>query len=263
MKSTHVLDHDGHCKQGLEWDLIGPIQTNGDFCMRAFLKHTLILTALLAMLAPQMSYAAHVLLFGGTRGVGLEIARILVNRGDSVTAFVRPTSDRSGLEPLGVSFAVGDALDAASVRAVFAGQSLDSVVTSLGAARGESNAVDDVGTKNVVEAAKTAGVPRFVMVSAVGVGSSKNAVPERVYKILEPGLISKKVGEDYLAGSGLKFTIVRPGGLDNGPATNTFDLIEDPTGPFERVDRAEVARLTVKALDDEGTVGKRYHVGIP
>ena len=99
--------------------------------------------------------------------------------------------------------------------------------------------------------------------TAVGVGSSKNAVPERVYKILEPGLISKNVGEQYLMGSGLAATIVRPGGLDDGPATNDFALIEDPTGPFDRVDRAEVARLTVEALDDDGTIGKIYHVGRP
>ena len=231
--------------------------------MHSLFKHTSILIALLVMLAPQVVSAANVMLFGGTRGVGLETARILVERGDSVTAFVRPTSDRSGLEPLGVTFAVGDALDADSVRAVFSGQSFDSVITSLGAARGEGNAVDDVGTKNLVDAAKAAGVSRFVMVSAVGVGNSKGAIPPNVYQILELGLVAKGVGEDYIRNSGLAYTIVRPGGLENGPATHNFALIEDPTGPFEQVDRAEVARLTVKALDDDSAIGKTYHVGIP
>ena len=231
--------------------------------MRLTLKPTLFLTALLAMLTPQVVIAANVMLFGGTRGVGLETVKILVARGDMVTAFVRPTSDRSGLEPLGVTFAVGDALDADSVSAVFSNASFDSVITSLGAARGEGNAVDDVGTKNLVDAAKAAGVSRFVMVSAVGVGNSKGAIPERVYKILEPGLVAKNVGEEYIRNSGLDYTIVRPGGLGDGPATNNFALIEDPSGPFDRVERAEVARLTVMALDDDGTVGKTYHVGIP
>ena len=231
--------------------------------MAKYLKPFCWLFVSLMILTPHMALAANVMLFGGTRGVGLEVAKILVARGDTVTAFVRPTSDRSGLEPLGVTFAVGDALDADSVRAVFANGSFDSVVTSLGAARGESNAVDDVGTKNLVDAAKAAGVPRFVMVSAVGVGNSKGAIPPNVYQILEPGLVAKGVGEEYIRNSGLAYTIVRPGGLGNGPATNNFALIEDPTGPFERVDRAEVARLTVQALDDDGTIGKTYHVGIP
>ena len=231
--------------------------------MRRFLRITGWVLAVSLLVVPQMVMAANVMLFGGTRGVGLEIAKILVNQGDTVTAFVRPTSDRSGLEPLGVTFAVGDALDAASVQAGFSAQTFDSVVTSLGAARGEGTAVDDVGTKNLVDAAKAAGVSRFVMVSAVGVGNSKGAIPPNVYQILEPGLVAKNIGEEYIRNSGLAYTIVRPGGLDNGPATNTFALIEDPTGPFERVDRAEVARLTVKALDDAATIGKTYHVGIP
>lgn len=230
--------------------------------MESILKFFCLVLGLL-FLTPHMASAAHVMLFGGTRGVGLEIAKILVDRGDTVTALVRPTSDRSGLQPLGVTFVVGDALDSESVLAVFSGQYYDSVITSLGAARGEGNAVDDVGMRNVIDAAKAAGVSRFVMVSAVGVGNSKGAVPERVYKILEPGLIAKDIGETYLRNSGLAYTVVRPGGLDNGPATNTFGLIEDPSGPFERVNRAEVARLTVNALDDNGTAAKTYHVGIP
>ena len=48
------------------------------------------------------------LVFGASQRTGLEVAKILAARGDRVTAFVRPTSDRSGLEPLGVDLAVGD-----------------------------------------------------------------------------------------------------------------------------------------------------------
>ena len=43
-----------------------------------------------------------ILVFGGTGGTGLEIVKILSTRGGSVTVFVRETSDRSALEPLGV-----------------------------------------------------------------------------------------------------------------------------------------------------------------
>ena len=222
----------------------------------------LILTLTLALTTafPLPAQAADVLLFGGSRGVGLEAARILTDRGDQVTAFVRPTSDRSGLEPLGVAFAVGDVLEADSVRAIFAAGDFSLVVTSLGAARGEGNSVDDLGMRNVIDAAKAAGVSRFVMVSAIGVGSSKDAIPPNIYKILEPSLISKGVGERYLAGSGLAYAIVRPGGLDNGPATGTFHNTENPAGPFDRVNRGEVARLVIEAVDDENASGNIFHV---
>lgn len=231
--------------------------------MKSLIRSAFAVAVTISVFSASTAFAANILVFGGTRGVGLETVRILVERGDSVTAFVRATSNREGLEPLGVTFAVGDALDADSVNAVFAGKNFDAVISSLGAARGETNAVDEFGTTNLANAALAHGVKRFVMVSAVGVGTSKNAIPERVYKILEPGLVSKKIGEDYLMGSGLDATVVRPGGLGDGPATNDFALIEDPTGPFDRVDRAEVARLTVIALDDDSTIGKTYHVGRP
>ena len=228
--------------------------------MNGIVRTAAAFALIIGMFASAGAFAANILVFGGTRGVGLETVRILIERGDSVTAFVRPTSNRADLEPLGVVFAVGDALDADSVMAVFAGKNFDAVISSLGAARGEGNDVDSIGTTNLANAAKAEGVSRFVMVSAVGVGNSKDAVPANVYKILEPGLVSKKVGEDYLMASGLDATVVRPGGLGNGPATNDFHLTESPSGPFDRVDRAEVARLTVQALDEGSTIGKRYHV---
>ncbi|MBT6962071.1 MAG: hypothetical protein HOA00_13080, partial [Rhodospirillaceae bacterium] len=44
--------------------------------------------------------AEGVLIFGATRNTGLEIAKILVARGEPVTAFVRPTSNLENLESL-------------------------------------------------------------------------------------------------------------------------------------------------------------------
>jgi len=50
----------------------------------------------------------HVLLTGGSGFVGGALARHLVERGDSVTALVRPTSRTGGLRALGVKLALGD-----------------------------------------------------------------------------------------------------------------------------------------------------------
>ena len=58
--------------------------------------------------------ASDVLMFGATRNTGLETAKLLVGRGDAVTAFVRQTSDVAALEELGVSLVLGDALDTAT-----------------------------------------------------------------------------------------------------------------------------------------------------
>jgi NADPH-dependent glutamate synthase beta subunit-like oxidoreductase len=56
---------------------------------------------------PQAS-SEHVLVFGGTGRTGVEVVRELRRQGAEVTVFVRPTSDRTPIESLGVKFAVGD-----------------------------------------------------------------------------------------------------------------------------------------------------------
>lgn len=200
-----------------------------------------------------------VLVFGGTRATGLEIIKILVDRGEDVTAFVRPTSDLSLLEPLGVTLFEGDALDAESVRAAFEAGSYRAVISSLGSTRGDSP-VDDVGTINVADAAMAAGVNRMMMVSSIGAGESLSALPFYVRWILGSALERKTTAENYLKGSTLDYTIIRPGGLGEGPATGTGFLVDDTSEfKFGRIPRAEVARLLVIAFDDPNSLRTVYH----
>ncbi|MBX7200732.1 MAG: hypothetical protein K1X51_15285, partial [Rhodospirillaceae bacterium] len=54
--------------------------------------------------------AGGVLVFGGTRGAGLEAVKDLVERGEKVTVMVRASSDTAALKQLGVNIVPGDAL---------------------------------------------------------------------------------------------------------------------------------------------------------
>ncbi len=200
-----------------------------------------------------------ILVFGGTRGTGLEVIKILAGRGEDVTAFVRPTSDLSQLKPLGVTLFTGDALNADSVGAAFEAGSYRAVISSLGS-RGGDNPVDDIGTINVAEAAKASGVNRIIMVSSIGAGESRAAIPFFVRWILGTALERKTIAENHLKASGLNYTIIRPGGLGDGPATGTGVLSDDEQS-FEwgRIPRAEVARLLVQAFDDPDAVNTIYH----
>jgi dihydroflavonol-4-reductase len=65
--------------------------------------------------------AVRALVTGSTGFIGSHLVRALVDRGDRVTCLVRPASDRSALEPLGVEFVEGDVTAAASLRAAVAG----------------------------------------------------------------------------------------------------------------------------------------------
>lgn len=206
----------------------------------------------------EMSQAG-VLVFGGTRATGLEIIKLLVERGEAVTAFVRPTSDLSLLTPLGVRTFKGDALDGESVQAAFEAGSYRAVISSLGSTRGDSP-VDDVGTINVANAALAKGVNRLLMVSSIGAGESLDALPFYVRWILGSALERKTTAENYLKASELDYTIIRPGGLGEGPATDTGYLVDDTTQfKFGQIPRAEVARLLVQAFDDPASLRKVYH----
>ena len=200
-----------------------------------------------------------ILVFGGTGGTGLEIVKILSTRGGSVTVFVRETSDRSALEPLGVSFVVGDTLSAESVRAALTSGNFNTVISSLGSPRGGSS-VDDVGTINIVDAAEAAGVERFLMVSSIGAGDSRDKLPFYVRWIFGAAHDRKTKAENHLKASSLQYTIIRFGPLADGPATGTGHLVENlEKFRLQSIPRAEVAQLLVRALDDPSAVGKVYH----
>ena len=196
----------------------------------------------------------HVLLFGGTRNTGLEVARLLAERGDRVTAFVRPSSDRSGLEPLGVDFAVGDALDPETVRAAFDGGNYTSVITTVGCFSCDPRP-DFLGNRNIFDAASEAGVQRMLLVTSIGAGDSKKAAPWLARVFLREILPLKTQAEDHLMASGLDYTIIRPGALrSNEPTGNGYLSASRDTEGI--INRSDLAALIVEALDDNATAGK-------
>jgi uncharacterized protein YbjT (DUF2867 family) len=198
-----------------------------------------------------------VLLFGASRGTGLEVAKILASRGEKLTAVVRPTTDTGVLRQLGIRLVTGDCLDAAAVEAAFASGRFRAVIDTVGGKRGEPRP-DFVGTRNIVDAAAKAGVRRYIFVTAIGSGDSRAAVAPKVIEFLGAVLEEKTRGENYLVASGLDFTILRPGGMNNDPASGTAIKTEDHS-VMGVINRADLARLVVQCLDDPGTIGHIYH----
>ena len=201
--------------------------------------------------------AADILIFGGTRNTGLETVKLLVARGDTVTAFVRETSDVTALNELGATLVVGDALDAETVDAAFEGRSFDAVITTLGG-RVRNTAVDSQGNINVFNAAENAGIRRIVFVTAIGSGGTIDVLEPRAREFLGPVLDAKTVAENDLRARDLDWTILRPGQLPDGPGTGTGVLYEDQS-MMGRITRGELAALIVQALDNDATIGNIYH----
>src|SRR3972149_146627 len=145
-----------------------------------------------------------VLVVGGTGDVGGRVVDTLLTRGKRVRALVRAGTDSSRLAAKGGEGAPGDMLDPASLDRAMAGA--DAVVTTaigyLRRRRGDSlQTVDDLGNRNLVDAANRSGVRRFVFTSILTCDRARDV----------PHFWQKKLTEDYLERSGGPFARPGPG----------------------------------------------------
>jgi len=216
-----------------------------------------LVAALVLAVASASALDGPVLVFGGTAGVGLETVKVLRARGIPVTVFVRPTSDRTPLEPLGVSYVVGDALNEQEVTAAFSAADFTAVVSSLGGRFGEPRP-EHIGNRNINNAAKAAGVQRVIQVSAISAGHDRDREKPSDDADWRAVMFYVKIqGENHLMESGLDYTIIRPGLLrDEAPTGNTMlTTRRDIDGS---INRADVAQVIVQVLEDATTIGKAY-----
>jgi uncharacterized protein YbjT (DUF2867 family) len=112
-----------------------------------------------------------VLVVGATGLVGREICQKLTKRGEKVRALVRPTSSREKTETLrsaGCELCVGDLKDSRSISDACCGVSavISTASSTLSWQPGDSiESVDAVGQLQLVDAAKSANIDRFILVS--------------------------------------------------------------------------------------------------
>jgi nucleoside-diphosphate-sugar epimerase len=191
-----------------------------------------------------------IFLAGASRGVGNEIARLLREKSFKVKALLRTDVSKAELESLGVSVVMGDALNPADVETALLEEPVWAIISTVGGLPKEGQRADYWGNKNLVDAALKAGVQKFILVSSIGSGNSAGALPPPALEALRPVLIDKDRAEQYLIGSGLTYTVVRPGGLKSEPATGNGVLTPDPT-IAGTIHRADVARLVCQCLESE------------
>lgn len=189
-----------------------------------------------------------VLVAGATGQTGQLIVRELLASGYQVRALVRDTAKARQTLGEQVELVQGDIKDPATLAAAFAGT--DAVISAVGArgAKGPDRpeAIDYQGVKNLVDAAVAARSQQFVLVSSRSVTQPDNALN----KLFGNVLIWKLKGEDALRASGVPYTVVRPGGLTNGPGGDKEVVFEqgDTVSAQTTITRADVARICVEAL---------------
>ena len=195
-----------------------------------------------------------ILVFGVTRGTGLEVVRALVKGGERVTVMARKGANVEALKSLNVNVVTGDALNRDDVNAAFAAAPFREVLSTLGGTPKDAS-VDYEGNRNIIDAAKNSGIPRLVLISAIGAGDSAPAAPWYLAMFKTTYFGEKTKAENYLRTSGLEYTIVRPGWLLDAPPSNHAILIADAT-KFSWITRSDLANLVVTCLKSDANVNK-------
>lgn len=151
-----------------------------------------------------------ILVTGGTGFVGPHIVRALVDAGHHVRVLERKPGSSAGLPSQ--EAVTGEMTDAASLRRAVEG--MDAVVHLVAIIAGSPETFERVmeqGTRDLVDAARDAGVGRFVLMSALGTSEET--------KELVPYYHAKWTMEQTVKDSGLEHVIFRPSfvfGRDGG-----------------------------------------------
>lgn len=218
-----------------------------------------------------------ILVVGATGSLGGRITRGLLAQGKAVRFLDRrnPISlelaqqgranTAESLIEAGAQAVLGDLKDRASLEAALAG--VDTVVsTATATQRGGDDtvpAVDLQGTLNLIEAAKAAGVKRFIYTSAFG---SVQGHPVPLFSV-------KGTCEAALEASGLEYTILWPAvfmevwiGMVVGVplmAQQPITLIGQGDHRHNFVSEADVAAFGVAAVDNPRAANQRIGIGGP
>lgn len=187
------------------------------------------------------------LVAGSTGQTGRRIVAQLLAGGVEVRALVRDRSKAIAELPTGVEIVVGDVLKPETIGAALVGCQV--LLSATGAAPSFDPTgpyrVDYEGTKNLVDAAKQAGVEQMVMVSSLCV--SRLFHPLNLFWGV---LYWKQMAEDYLKDSGVPYTIVRPGGLKNEDNDQAIVMSAADTLFEGSIPRHKVAQVCVEALSE-------------
>jgi uncharacterized protein YbjT (DUF2867 family) len=210
----------------------------------------------------------NVMVTGATGYVGNYVVKALIAAGHSVVAVSRngaKSSTASGKDlgtVAGAKYVAGDVASGAGLKE--AAQGCEAVINLVGiiAERGDQTfqRVHVDGTRNVLEAAKSAGAKRYLQMSALGAAAG---APSRYSA-------TKFEAEELVRASGLDWTIFRPSlvfgigddffgrVLKNLVGTPIVPQIGDGLFPFRPVWVGDVATAFTQALGNPATIGQLY-----
>ncbi|TFJ92754.1 SDR family oxidoreductase [Lentibacillus salicampi] len=200
-----------------------------------------------------------VLVVGANGQIGKHLVSF-IQKGNNLEAkaMIRNADQASFFEDLGAETAVVD-LEQDTDAIAKATEDVDAVVFTAGSGgstgKDKTIMVDLDGAVKAIEAAKTAGVKRFIMISSFD--TSREAIQEAASSFA-PYVAAKHYADEWLRGSGLDYTIIHPGLLTNDKGTGQVNA--GVKVERDEVPREDIANVILASLENDTTIGKEFQV---
>lgn len=191
-----------------------------------------------------------VLIIGANGQIGKHIVKMLgLSSEHTAKAMIRKEEQRVTMNELGADeIVIGDLEKDFS----HAYDGVDSVIFAAGSGgstgKDKTESVDLKGAVTSIEEAGKFGVQRFVLISSIRADR-----PEDGPKQMQHYLKAKGTADEALQHSALNYTILRPGGLSNDPATGTITAKLSLDDISSTISREDVASAAVNSLTIEET----------
>jgi putative NADH-flavin reductase len=191
-------------------------------------------------------------LFGGTGRCGQIVVRRALDGHNGVSVLARNAS-RVEQTDQRLRVVLGDALDRSTVAATLAGT--EAAIVLIGMPLRKPGTVMSDATATIVEEMHAAKVDRLLLVSADGAGDSRRELPflTRLALPFVGAFMAEKERQERIAReSDLRWTIVRPAQLTDGPATGR--AVTDRRRGSNQVSREDVAAFLLEQLASTGFI---------
>lgn len=196
-----------------------------------------------------------IVVFGASRGAGLQVVKQALDAGHSVTAFVR-YPEKFAVKHRNLIVFKGDSMDVTAVDNAIAGQ--EAVISTLGPTRPPVPHMMETSAKNIVAGMKKHGVCRLISTTGAGVRQ-----PEDKPKLIDYfigfllNLMAKDVVLDsaenvkVIQASDLDWTVVRFPRLMDGEDTGKYRVGFVSKESGTQISRADAADFVLKELEEK------------
>lgn len=194
-----------------------------------------------------------VLVAGANGTTGRSLIELLKEDDHEPYGMVREEEQKTTIEELGGTPVLADLTQDVG----HAVKGMDAVIFAAGAGSStgseQTTKVDRDGAINLIQATENFGTKKFVMLSSISADE-----PSQGPGALEHYLQMKLEADQYLQGTELNDTIVRPGYLTNEAGTSKIRVGEKvEVGSIPRVD---VAKTMIATLEEQNTYHKAFEV---